>query len=449
MRRIASAAALLLLVLGGSVASAPAANSQEQEIAGYGLSALSVGVRYQYNSPGFLPTGDPAEGNVMELDVPIARTNISQGPVINAIASPLYPGDTAAHLGTAIATFDPRAPSIPNYPIVAEANYPPTPGHGASASFGGGGIGEGTAETSAEGAKVVARTVAQSIEGVVDMGSSITRNELSIAEGAVKALATSATSTINIAGVVSIEGVIGRAEATSNGVTGKPVASLEIGKVTVAGQAGYIDRDGVHVAPSPVLGAGVVAGIQQMVNGVLNEDGIKVRTIAPSTKIEGGAANADAGALAIALDRNIPATGIPGLPALDIPGVATIVLGTPDLPSHIEILIGEARAGVNATTASLDGIELPAIGDVITGDDAFDASLGDISGAGSSLEGAITSPPISEAGQAELGFERTAERATGIGIPVGWVIVGLFGALVLSGPLLGYARWQLLEGRQR
>ncbi len=34
-------------------------------------------------------------------------------------------------------------------------------------------------------------------------------------------------------------------------------------------------------------------------------------------------------------------------------------------------------------------------------------------------------------------------------MPVGWVIVGIFGAFVVSGPLLGYARWQLLEGRHR
>jgi hypothetical protein len=37
----------------------------------------------------------------------------------------------------------------------------------------------------------------------------------------------------------------------------------------------------------------------------------------------------------------------------------------------------------------------------------------------------------------------------GKGIPVGWVIVGVFAAISLSGSFLGYARWQLLEGRHR
>ena len=104
-----------------------------RQIAGSTLTALAVGVRYQLSSPGFLPVGDPAEGIIMELDAPFARTNISQGPLINAIASPAYPGDTVAHLGTALGTFGVPIP-IPNEPVLAEANYPPTPLHGASAS---------------------------------------------------------------------------------------------------------------------------------------------------------------------------------------------------------------------------------------------------------------------------------------------------------------------------
>lgn len=437
---------LVVLVAAALVIPAPA----RADIAGYGMSALSVGVRYQLNSPGFLPTGDPAEGNVMELDVPIARTSVSGGPVINAIASPVYPGDTAAHLGTALSTFGVPIP-IPNYPIVAEANYPPTPDKGASESFGAAGLGEGTAETSEQGANVIARTVSQAIEGAVEIGASTARNELSITDSAVKSTAVSATSAINIAGVISIEGVIGRVEAISDGTTAKPAATLEIGKVTIAGQAGYIDRDGVHVAPSPVLGEGVVAGIQQMVNGVLETDGIRVRTIAPSTRIAGAAANADAGALAITIDRKIPAFGVPGVPALEIPGAPPIILGTPDLPVHIEILIGEARAGANATALSLGGLDVPlapidsGVDGGIESSDAFSTVLG----AGSSLEGALTSPPLSEVGQAELGLQPLVESALGRGIPFGFVLLAFFGALVASGSLLGYARWQLLEGRQR
>src|SRR4051794_5148489 len=109
--------------------------AQGAPVAGYGLSALASGVRYQLNSPGLLPVGDPAEGNIFGVDMPFARSNITAGPVMGIVSSPLYPGDTAAHLGTAFATFDSRAAGFPNYPVVAEANYPPAPGFGQDVAF--------------------------------------------------------------------------------------------------------------------------------------------------------------------------------------------------------------------------------------------------------------------------------------------------------------------------
>ncbi|MHB1447221.1 MAG: hypothetical protein ACYCZV_16440, partial [Acidimicrobiales bacterium] len=32
-------------------------------------------------------------------------------------------------------------------------------------------------------------------------------------------------------------------------------------------------------------------------------------------------------------------------------------------------------------------------------------------------------------------------------VPAGWVIIGVLFAIIGAAPLLGYARWQLLEGR--
>src|SRR5437764_682199 len=174
MKRILAIAGALVVGLAVPVGLAGPASAGT--VAGYGLSARAVGVGFLLNSPGLLPTGD----TVMEFDVPFSRTQVSGGPFINAVASPVYPGDTAAHAGTALNTLAPLPFAIPNYPIVAEANYPPTPQKGASASFGGGGVGEGTASTSATGATVVARTVAESITGVLDVATSITHNNVTI-----------------------------------------------------------------------------------------------------------------------------------------------------------------------------------------------------------------------------------------------------------------------------
>jgi hypothetical protein len=423
-------------------------------VAGSNLTALASGVRYQLNSPGFLPVGDPAEGNIMEFDLPFARVGASQGPLINAVGSPLYPGDTAAHLGTAIATFSPQAPKIENYPILAESNYPPTPSHGGDVHFGQNGVGEARSQTSASGASVVATELAQSIGGVVDVASSTVYNDVKIAADKVTSQARSVVGGITIAGLITINGVTGTAEAVSDGANAKPAGHLDIGRVTVAGQAAYIDSSGVHVVGAGG-GDGIVAPIQTLLDATLAQDGISIRSIAPVVTHDGGQASASAGALAITLERTAPAVSVPGLPALSIPGVATVALGTPDLPMHIEMRIGDARAAANATAVpSFDTGGEGVGGSTGGGGLAVDATTFDsgasVTGPGASVEGALTGGgggPV-DSGGAALALQPTADASSSRGIPVGWVIVGFLGAIVVSGPLLGYARWQLLEGRR-
>lgn len=449
MKRLLLAVVAVAAVIAVPVA-APAGAQTSGGVAGYGLSALAAGVSYQLNSPGFLPVGDPAEGTIMEFDVPLARTNISQGPLINAVASPAYPGDTVAHLGTALQTFGVPIP-IPNYPILAESNYPPTPDKGASTTFSSNGVGEGRSDTSANGAKVYATSLAQSIPDLLEIASTETRNDLNIAADKIVSTATSRVGSITIAGVVTIDGVTGIAQATSDGSSAKPSAALNIGKVTVAGQAAYIDDSGVHVVGQGG-GDGVVPGVQQMVNGLFETDGLTVRTISPKISTNAGAATASAGALAITIDRKFPAVGLPGVPALELPGAPPIPLGTPDLPTHTQILIGEARIGVNATAIETS-VATPSLPDVGGGGGANVAGteLTAPTGPGASAAGALGAPLTSpsQSGGASLNLKPTAQEARGKAIPIGLVLFGIFVAFAISGPLLGYARWQLLEGRHR
>lgn len=446
MKRLFALVAVVFAVIAVPVTRAGA--DSVSGVAGYGMSALAAGVSYQLNSPGFLPVGDPAEGTIMELDVPLARTTISQGPLINALASPAYPGDTVAHLGTALQTFGVPIP-IPNYPIVAESNYPPTPDKGASTTFSSGGVGEGRSDTSATGADVYATSLAQSIPQLLDVASTDTHNNLTIAADKVVSTATSHVGSITIAGVVTIDGIVGAAQATSDGASAKPTATLNIGKVTVSGQAAYIDDSGVHVVGQGA-GDAVVPGVQQMVNGLFQTDGLTVRTISPKITTNAGAATASAGALAITLDRTFPALGVPGEPALELPGAPPVVLGTPDLPTHTTILLGEARVGVNATGIEVS-VPTPSLPDVGAGSTVSGTELSAPTGPGASAAGALSAPltPPGQRGGASLNLKQTAEQARGKAIPIGFVLFGIFVALALSGPLLGYARWQLLEGRHR
>jgi hypothetical protein len=455
-------------VAAAPVLAADSAPSGGSEIAGYDLNALSAGVRYQLNSPGLLPVGDPNEGNVMEVDMPFARTTVSQGPVISAIGSPLYGGDTLAHLGTAIVTFGaPPEFTVLNYPVLAEADYPPAPGHSQDESFGspagssgGVALGAGTAHaTTAPGGATVESHIAHvgvpDPSPVVDIGASTATNKTIIKDSLITSEAVSTTKNINIAGMISIEGVTATATSTSDGAKGKPVAKLEIGKVSVGGQAAYIDNDGIHLASQSPLASGITASAEATLAKALSQDGISLRTISPKTSVKGGSANADAGGLSIILERTVPAVGVPGQ-SVQLPGQTPIPLGTPDVRLHVELLIGHARAGANATAVPTDvsvgdvGISAPS-GDVQgTTQTASDLSA---SGPGASFGGALNPAPSSLGGASsptnEAALVASPARSTSQPVPIAWLIAGLLGCIVVIGPLLGYARWQLLEGRLR
>jgi hypothetical protein len=453
---VALVAAVVGLALAGPVWAvvAPVRPAAEgTEVAGYGLQALAAGVRYQLNSPGLLPVGDAAEGTIFEVDMPFARSNVTQGPVMGVVSSPVYPGDTASHLGTAFATFG--APGVPNYPVIAEANYPPAPGFGQDASLSspalpGAGVGTAVSHAGPEGATADARIASVAVPPTppasVEIGSSSAANTVQLKENLVSAQAVSHTGAVTIAGLITIEGVTARATATSDGATGKPAAELEIGRVSVAGQPAYIDKDGVHLVGQQPVGTGVAPGVESLLQKTLETDGISIRAVSPKITSVGGQATADSGGIVIVLTRTVPALGVPGFGSL--PGVP-IPLGTPDLPLRVEVTLGMARASANATGVPGD--------DVVPGTDLPPADVSgasevalDTTGAGASASGALGLPAATRP-QTELTPTVLADRTRPFGspIPVPWILAGVLASIVLCGPLLGYARWQLLEGRNR
>ncbi len=165
---------------------------------------------------------------------------------------------------------------------------------------------------------------------------------------------------------------------------------LDVGKVTVAGQAAYIDRDGVHVATSPVVGAGVIVRIAD--DG--ERDAGDRRHRDPHPRIRSRRSTRARLPLAPVRCRShrsalFPPSRVPGVPALEIPGAPPVILGTPDLPTRIEVLIGEARVGANATSVLATGeptsTSPPSMrrSDTTVSGDSFT----DVTGPGSSLEG--------------------------------------------------------------
>ena len=96
----------------------PSANST---IGGYTAAVQSLGLQFGFNIPGVLPL--PNE-NIIEADIPFARTSVQNGPLVNSLGAPYYPGDVAANLGGLIAEFAPGAPPVPDDPLLA--SVPPT-----------------------------------------------------------------------------------------------------------------------------------------------------------------------------------------------------------------------------------------------------------------------------------------------------------------------------------
>ncbi|GAC1314074.1 MAG: hypothetical protein NVSMB12_06670 [Acidimicrobiales bacterium] len=448
-------------------ATCPASAGPGPGVAGSTLSALATGFRYQVNSPGLLPVGDATEGNVTEADVPFARMTVSQGPLVDALAAPAYPGDTAAHLGTAVATFG--GPATPNDPALAEASFPPSPGHSGDESFVGGPSGGGVAAGAGSAHSVAAATggsassVAASAvltqPGVpaISAGASTARTTVDVGSGCVDATAQSSTAALDIGGVIKIAGVSGVAAARSDGRTGTPHATLTIGRVTVAGLDAFVDRSGVHLKAQQPVGAGVVDQVQSLLGRTLSAAKISIHVVDPTTTVHGASAVASSGGLAITGDRELPATGVPGLPALSIPGVPPVPLGTPPLPLHTEVVYGAARVGAAATSAppstesaGAQAFGVPDVGPAPPA--AGPPSAPDAAGSQdvSAPSADVVAPAVTAGpGATVLRAGPVAALPRGAPVPLAGIIIGILLSAAGAGPLLGYARWQLLDGRSQ
>lgn len=436
-------------------------------VAGYTLSALATGFRYQVNSPGLLPVGDATEGNVTESDVPFARMTVSQGPLVDALSAPAYPGDTAAHLGTAVATFG--GPPTPNDPALAEASYPPSPGHSGDESFVGGptsggvaaGAGSSHSTASVTGgsasSSAASSALTQSGGPKLSSGASTAGTTVGIGPSCVDATAESATTAIDIGGVVKIDGVTGSAVARSDGRSAVPHATLTIGRVTVAGLDGFIDRTGIHLKSQQPVGAGAVDQVQSVLQRTLAAAKLSVRVVDPTTSTAGASAVANSGGLVITGDRQLPAAGVPGLPALSLPGAPPVPLGTPPVPLHTEVIYGAARVSAAATTAgpATDAVVLPVLTPTSPGSGPVDTSA--VPSPDAAPAGAAPSQPSTPSaaapggspgsGATELSAGPIAALPRGAPVPVSWIVIGVLLSAAGVGPLLGYARWQLLDGR--
>lgn len=426
------------------------------QIAGYTLDGLAAGLRYQLDSPGLLPVGNPAKGNITSLDVPFARETITEGLVASR-SSVAYPGDTAAGLGSALGEFGLNG--VPNDPVLANAAYPTAPGAPARSSYPPGGepeaanAGEAVASagpTEGSSAASVASFSLGTGSAVLARGGPARSSSVAhIGTACVDSTATASAQDLVIAGLIHIRGVSSVAAARSDGSKAVPYAALRVGRVTVDGLGAYIDHNGIHLDKQQPVGAGVVQAVQSELDSALAADGLEVSLLTPVTSTEGAGTTIDTGGVELTLKTEVPATGVPGVPALTIPGQPPIPLGTPGAPVEYQLVFGAARITVDATRTPPLGAPTLSAGGLGAG------PIGTPSGgpAGSSTAGGAFPGPASSRGVGgpaaapAVAAGMPPSRPTGAAVPVAWVVVGALASLAAAAPLLAAARWQLLEGR--
>ena len=458
----------------------------DTSLLGYNATTLAIGAQFTFNVPNLVPL--PNE-NLIEEDAPFARTSVGEGPVVNALAAPYYPGDIAANLGSLLATFG-APPVVPNETALAESKFPASPGYPAHVTFGvtpsnatpvapsifsatadanvGGGDATGTLSSLALDS--LGKTPSLPLLGgpsssasLLAVGNISASNTVTLGDSSISDTSTSQVKSLGIAGLVDISGLTSTASATSDGNAAKPpTASLNLGQVTVDGESAYIDSTGVHISTTSSSTSGITpAQLQQTVNNTLSQDGVTIRVLDPKLTFSAGQAAADAGGLQIAIAHQFDVPFVPGEPTIPVPQLGNVGLPAGLYNITTSITFGVAQASVTATGLAAAILPLPTTSAVPTTVDTtpgplstFGSSSGSPSSFGSttgSVQNLSATGPGSASGVIPPAVNSTATDfpLRGIPAPIGWSIAAILACLVMSYPLLLLARWQFLAPRRR
>ena len=459
---------------------APAAMAQVREatsnagppgsqLAGINTSATAAAIQISPLTPGIVGAGDVAKGNLVEASLPYASSTVSTGPSTGGVASPAYPGPTAAAAGTAIQTFAPTFPAplvnLLNDPVLARSAYPPQVHTGSSGSYappGAGLLGIGTASTDSGPS---ATTSTSSLSDTASLGSVLagaplvavasarSSSNASVGAASVTTGARTALGAITIGGVVKIAGISSEASASSNGTAGQETNSLHIGAVTVAGVSASVGPNGITLNNTGLLGQLGLVPLANQALTALQQAGLTIKTIAPTSQQNGQSASVTSGALQISfVDPNIPnpqgRLPIGSSVGLDFElglsnanADATVLPAFTPLPSVVAPPPVPASSGGSPAVAGQPATAIPGA-PISSGSSALGPSFGSAqstAAGGGALVPSASSP--------SSGPVATLAGFVGIPVRVAWVILAFVLSLVAAGPLLAYANWQLLRGR--
>lgn len=450
------------LVVGLPVAAffaAPGARADDPPgsgLAGIGASTYGSAVQVSPLTPGLVGAGDVTEGNLVEAAIPYSTASTTTGPSSSCVSSPAYPGDTAAGAGDALSTFAPQMPSslvtLLNDPVVARADYPAELQVGTSSTYsapgaGGAGVGTAGAEATPGGATCESTTAAESFaDAEVTVGSSTVTSSTKLAVSTVSATSSTDVGTISLlGGEITLADVHSSATATSDGATGQPSSEFAVGQVRVLGHPASVGPDGITLSGSST-GPTLVPDLNQALVA-LEQAGISVHTVSPVETTNGAQATVTSGGLVIAFeDQSIPnpdgavpvsAVGLD----LDV-GFSQATADATALPPFAPVS-GSATTGGASTYTPSAGSTVPASGS----SGVLPSSAGPTTPSPTAGVTAGGKAPVTPGGSTRVPAYTPAAAVLGVPVRVAWVVAAIVLSLIASGPLLGYANWQLLRGR--
>lgn len=321
LQRIALACAVL------AVASfaAPAASGDEADPATLGSYSLRAA----------------AHGGRIELDpnltgtVPDSFATLDTGNIAYGRSSVAWPGPLGANAGDLIILasggqippeMEPTFRAM-NYPVRAEARAPGGPERSTFDRAPGTTM-ESTASPTHAGSRTAVRST--EIPGLGSLGTSATTAGAVLEDGLARSVSSSTVTGIELGGgLIRIETITSRAEATSDGVTGAGDAETTVAGVTVAGTPATLDDEGLRIGgDGEATPVGRTAG--EVAAQLLEQSGMQVVVTEPTIEQDGPTATAIAGSVLVAMSDEGPFIVFGGASASSLAG-ETYTLPTPDL----------------------------------------------------------------------------------------------------------------------
>lgn len=376
---------------------------------GFQLNARGNGLLFTYDVKNVFPVSP-----VFQAGLPEAQATLSAGPSSYALASLAWPGALVADLASAVRQGGQDVP-LPPYPVRAEAHNPGADNETRRSTLPGtdmAAVAEPTAATA------TSRYTGSDLPGFIDIDGVNVVARSAIEDGLVVTRSRATVSGVDLLyGLLHFDGIDTDIVANSNGTEAKSAGITTVTGATFLGMKATVDADGVHLAESlpppggpadpvtkPLLGSGsplkpVADGLapvaQQLsnliaqtvgaagdVNALLEQAGIKVRLLAPTSAADGGTAQRTANGVAIQMtyggssDERLAGL-LALLPSDQLPSDPPFPGAPLSAQAAVNLLKETHIAEVSLAPAGVDAMATPAFDDLGGTDDVLgDGSLG-------------------------------------------------------------------------